>query len=115
MRTRLELRDLLLTHGYSIVGEASSGRQALELFEKVSPDLTIVDARMPDMDGVATVREIRKKNPNAVMVVSASNGERTTAVEALTAGACEFIIKPFVPRSVLGVLRRVMVTYRPNW
>lgn len=108
MRSRLELRDLLLTHGLSVVGEATSGRQALELFEKVTPDLTIVDAKMRDMDGVTTIRQLHYKYQDAVIVLSAGSGEKRSALEALSVGAIDFITRPYIPRNVMRTLRRAM-------
>ncbi|MBI2843399.1 MAG: response regulator [Armatimonadetes bacterium] len=108
MYTRLILRDLLLSHGFSVVGEASNGRQALEMYETVRPDLVMVDARMPDMDGVTTIRHLRIQDPNAVTILCAGSGERSTVVEALSAGATDFCAKPYVPKRVVGIVRRVL-------
>lgn len=114
MRWRMELRDVLACHGYSVVAEASGGRQALDMYERISPDLVMVDAAMPDMDGVTTIRQIKYKFPDAILVLCASNGERGTITEAMTAGAADFCTKPYVPRTVLGILRRVMSGIQPH-
>jgi len=112
LRHRMELRDLLLSHGFSIVGEASNGKQAIELYEKVRPDVVMVDARMPDMDGVSTIEQIRRIDPEAVAVVCASSGEKSSVVEALGVGAADFCAKPYVPRRVVAILRRVLAGIR---
>lgn len=104
--TRLELRNLLLSHGYSVVGEASNGEDAVSLYDKLRPDLVMVDARMPDMDGVCAIRKIRILNPDALLVVCASSGEKSTIMEAMTAGAVDFCAKPYVERAVKSTLRR---------
>lgn len=104
--TRLILRDLLLSHGYSVVAEASSGKQALELFDKARPDAVIVDAAMPDMDGIATTRELKREYPDAVVFLTAAHGERSAVVQALSAGAVDFIAKPYAPKRVIQTLRK---------
>ena len=106
MRWRMELRDVLATHGYSVVAEASSGRKALEMFERIDPDIVMVDATMPDMDGVCTIRELRNKSSDVLLILCAGNGERATVTEAMSVGAADFCVKPYVPRSVVSILRR---------
>ena len=108
MYTRLILRDLLLSHGFSVVAEASSGRSAVDMYEQINPDLVMVDAKMPDMDGITTIREIRRRNPQALIVLCAGSGEKSSVLEALGAGAIDFCPKPYVPRRVVSVLRRVL-------
>jgi two-component system, chemotaxis family, chemotaxis protein CheY len=108
LRWRMELRDLLASHGFSVVAEASNGRQAIDMYDRISPDIVMVDAVMPDMDGVCTIREIRYKDQQALLVLCAASGERATVNEAITAGAADFCVKPYVPRAVLSVLRRAM-------
>lgn len=107
MRTRLELRDILLSHGFSIV-EASSGRDAVEKYERIHPDLVMVDAQMPDMDGVCTIRAIRYKDPDALMLLCAGSGEKSSVMEAMTAGAIDFCSKPYVPKRVITTIRRAL-------
>jgi DNA-binding NarL/FixJ family response regulator len=115
LRWRMELRDLLASHGFSICAEASSGRAAVDQYEKANPDIVMIDAAMPDWDGVWTIRQLKMKYPDATVVLCAGNGERATVTEALTAGAIDFCVKPYVPRSVLAVLRRVTMGGRPSW
>jgi two-component system chemotaxis response regulator CheY len=108
LHSRLILRDLLMSHGFSVVGEASNGGQAIELYEQINPDLVMVDARMPDMDGVCAIREILHRNPEALTIVCAGSGEKTSVVEAMSAGAVDFCAKPYVPRRVVSTLRRAL-------
>jgi two-component system chemotaxis response regulator CheY len=105
----MELRDLLLSHGFSVVGEASNGRRGIEMYKELQPDIVMIDARMPDLDGVCVIREIRENDPYAVMVVCAGSGEKSVAMEALSAGAADFCAKPYVARRVTSTLRRVAV------
>lgn len=111
MYARLELRNLLLSHGYAVAGEASNGRDAIDMYDRVKPDLVIVDAQMPDMDGVCTIRKIRLLDPNALLLVCASSGERGIAMEAISAGAVDFCVKPYVDRAVTNTIRRALVGF----
>ncbi|HOM72396.1 MAG TPA: response regulator [Armatimonadota bacterium] len=108
MRHRMELKDILLSSGFSIVGEASNGRDAIEMFERTRPDLVMVDARMPNLDGVCTIREIRRKDPDALMIICAGSGEKSSALEAMSAGAVDLCAKPYIQRRVVTVVRRVL-------
>lgn len=108
MRARLELRDLLLSHGFSVAGEASNGEAAIEMYERIRPDVIMVDAQMPGMDGVCTIREIRYRDPDALMILCASSGEKSSVIEAMSAGASDFCPKPYVPRRVVTVIRNVV-------
>jgi two-component system chemotaxis response regulator CheY len=108
MRFRMELRDMLLSSGFSVVGEANGGSGAADLYERVHPDLVMVDARMPDMDGVCTIREILLRDPNALTVICASSGEKSSILEAMAAGAVDFCAKPYVERRLVTTLRQVL-------
>lgn len=109
IRWRMELKDILLSHGYSVVGETTDGRTAIELYLRLRPDLIILDARMPEMDGATAIKELRRKDPDVVAVISAGSGEKDCVLEALSAGAVDFITKPFAERRVVNTLRRVMM------
>lgn len=112
MRWRLELRDLLLSSGFSVVGEFSNGRTAIEQYDRLRPDLVMIDAQMPEMDGVVTMKELRYKYPDAVMVLCAGTGEKSSVVEAMSAGAVDFVAKPYVSRRVIDVLRHALAGIR---
>jgi two-component system, chemotaxis family, chemotaxis protein CheY len=95
---RLVLRDYCMAFGYHVVGEARTGRESLEKFKTLKPDIVLVDAAMPDMDGVSVVRGLLKEDGEASILICVAKGQRSLAVEALTAGAKDFITKPIDPR-----------------
>ncbi len=101
---RMMLRDLLISLGYSVVGEAKDGRESLEKYKELKPDLVIVDVAMRDMDGPSTVRELTLIDPDATILMCASHGQRALAMESLQAGAKDFIIKPINPRRFMKTL-----------
>jgi two-component system chemotaxis response regulator CheY len=114
MRSRLELKDLLLSHGFSVCGELSNGRDAIDKYEKLQPDVVMIDARMPDMDGACTTRVLLEKDPEAKIVICAGSGEKSTVMEALTLGAIDFIAKPYVPLRLVQTLRRALSGVSPR-
>ena len=80
-------------NGMEIVAEASDGKQALELFEKINPDLIITDIRMPEMDGIELLRSIRKHDKNVRILMLSNYAEKEYLIEALRLGANDFIMK----------------------
>ena len=105
---RMVLRDLITYSGYKVVGEAKNGQESLDKYQELKPDLVIVAAAMPNMDGVATIRQILYKDDHANVIICVSNGQRALAIEGLQAGARDFIVKPVSPRRLQKVLRNVM-------
>jgi two-component system chemotaxis response regulator CheY len=105
---RRMLRDIMVQAGFEVSAEASNGRQAVEAYRQARPDLVIMDITMPEMDGVAAVREIAGADPAARIVMCSALGQQELIIEALEAGACDFVVKPFVPEKVLEAVRKVM-------
>jgi two-component system, chemotaxis family, chemotaxis protein CheY len=105
---RKVLREVLSEAGYRIVGEAENGRQAVELYTELKPDLVTMDIVMPEMGGIDAVREIVRLDPNARIMMCSAMGQRSLITEAMAAGAREFVVKPFQPSRVLEAARRVL-------
>ncbi len=105
---RMVLRELLASLGYHVVGEAKEGRAVIERYQDLKPDLVVVELPMPDMDGVATVREIRYQDPDATVLICASRGQRGLATEALHAGAKDLVLKPIQPRRLHRAIQMAM-------
>ena len=77
------------------VSEAVSGDEAIDSFERAVPDLVILDQRMPGMDGLATLAQIKKRQPELPVIMLTAHGNVASAVQAMKAGATEYLIKPF--------------------
>lgn len=105
--SRMVLRNILATAGYSVCCEASNGAEAVMKYEKVNPDIVLVEAQMPDMDGVATISELCRSNIGCQALLLASAGQRARVCEAMSAGAVDFIPKPLNERRVATALRRL--------
>src|SRR5262245_10572096 len=96
MRTMIS--DILAQAGFEIVGEAETGAQAVEKYRQL----------MPDMGGIDAVREIVKNDPDAKILMCSAMGQQALVVEAIQAGAKDFVVKPFQPSRVLEAVQRVL-------
>jgi two-component system chemotaxis response regulator CheY len=106
MRTMIS--DILSGAGYEVVGEAETGVQAIERYRDLKPDLVTMDIVMPDMGGIDAVREIVKLDPGAKVLMCSAMGQQALVVEAIQAGAKDFVVKPFQPSRVLEAVQRVL-------
>ena len=106
MRTMIS--DILAQAGYEIVGEAETGAQAVERYRQLKPDLVTMDIVMPDLGGIEAVREIVKFDPSARILMCSAMGQQALVVEAIQAGARDFVVKPFQPSRVLEAVQRVL-------
>jgi two-component system chemotaxis response regulator CheY len=106
MRTMIS--DILSQAGFEVVGEAESGLQAVEKYRALKPDLVTMDIVMPDMGGIEAVREICKNDPEAKILMCSAMGQQALVVEAIQAGAKDFVVKPFQPSRVLEAVQRVL-------
>ncbi len=106
MRTMIS--DILAGAGYEVVGEAETGVQAVERYRTLRPDLVTMDIVMPDMGGIDAVREIMREDANAKILMCSAMGQQALVVEAIQAGAKDFVVKPFQPSRVLEAVQRVI-------
>jgi len=108
---RKMLADILVKEGFTICGEAENGKEAVEKYKQLKPDLVTMDIVMPKMeevDGIAAVKEIMKIDPQAKIVMVSAMGQHALVVEAIQAGAKDFIVKPFQPSRVIEAIKRVL-------
>ena len=101
------LGSLLKQEGFS-VAVASSGREALSVLEKRPVDVMLTDLRMPGMDGMALLKHVSKASPDVPIVVLSAHGTVALAVDAMKAGAADFLTKPFEREEVLFVLKKAL-------
>ncbi len=104
---RYALRETLITEGYN-VDVAENGFQALERFKVMPYDLLITDIKMPGMDGLQLVREVKKSNPCLKVISITAYGSLETVKEATRLGVAEFLSKPFKIREIKDVIIRVL-------
>jgi len=102
---RMRCAKLLTENGYS-VDEAENGQEAVEKYQKIKPDLVLMDITMPVMDGLTAVAEIKKIDPDAKIVMCSALGQQNTVMSAIKAGAKDFIVKPYQPEKILSTIKR---------
>ena len=105
---RQMIREIIEPEGYEVVGEATNGIEAVEQFTELHPDLVTMDIVMPKRSGIDAVKGIIEKHPGACVVMCSALGQETLVMEALQAGAKDFIVKPFKPDNVLQTLQKVL-------
>jgi len=105
---RTMIGGIVAQAGFEVVGEAENGREAVEQYGRLQPDVVVLDIVMPDMSGLEALREIRKANPEACVVMCSAMGQQRLMEEALAEGARGFIVKPFHPSRVVEALTDAM-------
>jgi len=105
---RMMIKDVLTKNGLEVVGEAENGTTAVEKFKELSPNLTIMDITMPEMDGIEAVKEIKKLDPNAKIIMCSAMGQQSMVIEAIQAGAKDFIVKPFQAERVIEAVQKAI-------
>ena len=103
---RMVQREILSGDGYEIVGEAENGKEALEMYGELQPDLVTLDVVMPEMTGIEALKEIRARSPKARCVMVTAIDQRDHLLEAMQAGALDYVVKPFDKERVLQALSR---------
>jgi len=101
------LRDIFVKAGFQVVGEAANGVEAVERYHELRPDLVTMDIVMPLKSGIEALQQITREDPDARVVMCSALGQEALVIEAVQAGAKDFIVKPFKEERVLDVVRRV--------
>lgn len=105
---RQMIREIIEPEGYEVVAEATDGMEAVAQYESLRPDIVTMDIVMPKRSGIDAVKGIIEKTPDACVVMCSALGQETLVMEALQAGAKDFIVKPFKPDNVLSTLASVL-------
>jgi two-component system, chemotaxis family, chemotaxis protein CheY len=105
---RMTLGNILTKANHEVIGEAENGEEAIELYRKLQPDLMTMDITMPVKSGLDAMKEIKKEFPSAKVIMCSAMGQQKMVVEAIEAGAKDFIVKPFDEGRVLDAINRVL-------
>jgi two-component system chemotaxis response regulator CheY len=105
---RMMIKNIVMKNGYEVVGEAENCKVALELYQQYKPDLVTMDITMPEMSGIEGVKAIRKLDPNANIIMCSAMGQQAMVMEAIQAGAKDFIVKPFQQDRILQAIERAL-------
>lgn len=106
---RTMLKNVLVDFGHEIIGEAGNGIQAVQLYRKLAPDIVTMDITMPQMDGIEAVRTIRNYDPLAVIIMVTAIGQKAVMIDAIDAGAVDFIVKPFEQNKINKTVERALM------
>jgi len=105
---RMMIKDILEKNGFEVIGEANNGIKAVELYKKERPDVVTMDITMPDMDGIEAVKAIKAFDPTAKVIMCSAMGQQTMVMDAIRAGAKDFIVKPFQADRVIEAIKKVV-------
>ncbi|MBE5834146.1 MAG: response regulator [Butyrivibrio sp.] len=105
---RMMIKDILSKNGYNIAGEAENGAIAVEKYKELKPDLVLMDITMPEKDGIQALKDIKAADPNANVIMCSAMGQQAMVIEAIQAGAKDFIVKPFQADRVLEAVKKVI-------
>ncbi|MBS4172528.1 response regulator [Bacillus sp. FJAT-49736] len=105
---RMMIKDILSKNGFEVVGEAADGAQAVEKFKELKPDLVTMDITMPEMDGITALKEIKGMDPNAKVIMCSAMGQQAMVIDAIQAGAKDFIVKPFQADRVIEAIQKTL-------
>jgi len=106
---RMTLSNIIKNANHEIIAEGENGNQAIELYNEFQPDLVIMDITMPEMSGIDAVKMIKRTSPDAKIIMCSAMGQQKMVVEAIEAGAKDFIVKPFDEQRVMDAINRVLV------
>ncbi|MBU9724284.1 MULTISPECIES: response regulator [Bacillaceae] len=105
---RMTLKRIVTDAGFEVVGEAANGQEAVDLYREHKPDLVTMDITMPTMDGIEALKEIKKLNPHAKVLMCSAMGQQAKVVEAIQNGALDFIVKPFDNARIIEALNKAL-------
>ena len=93
---------------FEVAAEAENGLEAVEKYKEHKPDIVTMDIVMPEMTGIEALKEIMNMDSGANVIMCSALGQDSLVMEALDAGAKDFIVKPFQPEKVLDVVMRIL-------
>lgn len=106
---RMMIKDIVTRNGYEVVGEAQNGIEALELYVQLKPDLVTMDITMPEKDGISAVKDIMAADSTARIIMCSAMGQQALVMDAIKAGARDFLVKPFKAERVLQAIEKVLM------
>jgi two-component system chemotaxis response regulator CheY len=104
----ITLSEIIISLGHEVVGEASCGAEAIEKYKQLCPDIITLDITMPNLSGIDALRQIKKIDSSAKIIMCSAMGQNKTVIEALGAGAKDFITKPFERDRVKDAINRLL-------
>lgn len=104
---RMMIKNIITKYGYEIVGEAVNGNDAIQKYKELQPDIVTMDITMPECNGIDAVKEIKKSFPDAKIIMVSAMGQQSMVMDAIQAGAKDFIVKPFNDEKILESFQKI--------
>ncbi len=104
---RVRISKMLTGDGFEVV-EADNGLKAIEAYKTHKPDMVLMDITMPEMDGLSALKELRKIDPNAKVIMLTALGQESVVLEAVKSGAKDFVVKPFERDRVMSAINKLL-------
>jgi len=105
---RMMIKDIVVKNDFNVVGEAQNGKEAVEMYLKSNPDIVTMDITMPEKDGISAVKDIMAIDPAARIIMCSAMGQQGLVMEAIKAGACDFLVKPFKSERVVQAIEKAL-------
>ena len=105
---RMMIKEVLTKNGFEVVGEAENGAVAVEKYNELKPDLVIMDITMPELNGIEALKKIKGQHADARIIMCSAMGQQGMVIEAIQAGAKDFIVKPFQADRVCEAVQKVL-------
>lgn len=105
---RFTLRNMIEGSGHQVIAEAQNGKEAIQMYHMYRPDLILMDITMPEMDGITAVKELMKINSKVKIIMCSAMGQHKMVMDAIHAGAKDFVVKPVNPERVLEAIINVL-------
>lgn len=104
---RISIRNIISKNGYEVAGEAGNGAEAVQKYMELRPDITTMDITMPEVNGLEALKQIRKIEPSAVVIMVSALGQESMVRDAVMAGAKGFVVKPFKEETIMAALSKL--------
>ena len=101
------LNEIVVSHGYTVCGEASNGLEGFNKYKELKPDIVFMDITMPCVDGLEGLKMITSYDKNAKVIMCTAMGQQSMIYEAVNSGAKDFVIKPFKPKQITDAIDRL--------
>lgn len=105
---RMTIKKMIEPDGYTIVGEAGNGVEAVQKYMELQPDVVLLDITMPEMNGVDALKRIKEFDPKAKVIICSAMGQQAMVAQAVQSGAKDFLVKPFERDRLIAALKRVL-------
>lgn len=108
MFMRKTIKKMLEKNGFEVVAEAKSGKEAIDIYKKIRPEIVTMDITMPEIDGIEALKLIREYDENAKVIMVSAIGQEFLVKESIVSGACGFVVKPFTEEFLISSINTVL-------